>query len=282
MKIILNTAVLLVLAAGISAYAAPSDTVHSFDGTTIYYDVKGEGDVNLVFVHCWSCDRSYWDEQVDYFTDKYRIVTIDLAGHGKSDMIRADYTIANFAKDVKAVVNKLNLDEIILIGHSMGGPVALEAALMMSDKTLGLIGIDTFNDIDKQPTADEFNQIKNYFSTDFYNKTKQYITSMFYPEADSLIIEKVSEDMASAPKKVAMSSIKSLYYYYDIDSFKKLEIPVRSLQGDLFNTDTEVLENNCEDYDIITLEGYGHFLMLENPQLFNEKLNLLIDSIIDN
>ena len=56
----------------------------SKDGTPISYEVHGAGDPTLVFVHGWSCDARYWREQVPYFSKKYRVITVDLAGHGHS------------------------------------------------------------------------------------------------------------------------------------------------------------------------------------------------------
>jgi pimeloyl-ACP methyl ester carboxylesterase len=82
--------------------------------------VHGEGALVLVFVHGWSCDRSYWKGQLEPFSQHYKVVAIDLAGHGASGKERKNYTIESFGADVAAVVNKLNLQHIILIGHSMG------------------------------------------------------------------------------------------------------------------------------------------------------------------
>ena len=56
---------------------------HSPDGVRIAYDVTGEGEPTLVFVHGWCCDRSYWQPQVEYLSQQYRVVAIDLAGHGR-------------------------------------------------------------------------------------------------------------------------------------------------------------------------------------------------------
>ena len=54
----------------------------SSDGVDIHYEVHGEGEPALVFIHGWSCDRSYWRAQVEYFAKQYQVITIDLAGHG--------------------------------------------------------------------------------------------------------------------------------------------------------------------------------------------------------
>ena len=77
--------------------------VLSADGVTISYDVQGRDEPALVFVHGWCCDKSYWKFQVPYFAKQHKVVTIDLAGHGRSGLGREDYTIKAFGEDVVAV-----------------------------------------------------------------------------------------------------------------------------------------------------------------------------------
>ena len=100
----------------------------SEDGVPIYFQSRGQGDYTLVFVHGWCTDMSYWDAQIPSFRVYYRVVTLDLAGHGRSGRDRAVWSMEAFGQDVAAVVRKLDLNNVILIGHSLGGPVVLEAA----------------------------------------------------------------------------------------------------------------------------------------------------------
>ena len=79
----------------------PQNTVKSHDGVRISYRSQGSGNPPLFFVHGWSGDRSYWEAQVDYFARNYRVVTIDLAGHGESGLNRKDWTIESFGKDIE-------------------------------------------------------------------------------------------------------------------------------------------------------------------------------------
>ena len=76
----------------------------SKDGTPLAYEVFGAGGPTLVFVHGWSCDSRYWRAQVPVFSKNYRVVTMDLAGHGNSGMSRTKYPMTAFGQDVKAVV----------------------------------------------------------------------------------------------------------------------------------------------------------------------------------
>ena len=90
----------------ISPYSGATivDSVASADGVTIHYDVRGVGEPTLVFIHCWCCDRSCWDAQVDTFAKNYKVVTIDLAGHGESVLDREKLVISIFSGANKAAI----------------------------------------------------------------------------------------------------------------------------------------------------------------------------------
>src|SRR5262249_39407728 len=138
-----------------TAAAAREDTVPSSDGVPIRYRVLGDGRPALVFVHCWTCDQHFWDASLGRFTRDYTVVTLDLAGHGGSGRGRKEWTIAAFADDVKAVVEKLGLERVVLIGHSMGGPVALEAARKMPQRLVAPVPVDTLVDVEGRPRPEE-------------------------------------------------------------------------------------------------------------------------------
>jgi len=115
---------LFVLIAGCSAVKDTKQecisTAKSKDGSLIAYGAKGQGSPTIVFVHCWTCNQGFWNSQMDYFSQKYRVVRLDLAGHGASKSNRAKYTMSGFGEDVFAVVNDIKADNVILVGHSMG------------------------------------------------------------------------------------------------------------------------------------------------------------------
>jgi pimeloyl-ACP methyl ester carboxylesterase len=100
-------------------------TVRAEDGLTIVCEVRGKGDTALIFLHGWCGDRDYWKHQVDVFAADYRVVALDQAGHGESGKDRKHWTASSLAGDVEAVVKDLGLKRVILVGHSMGGPIGL-------------------------------------------------------------------------------------------------------------------------------------------------------------
>ena len=119
--------------------------IEAADGVPIVYDAKGAGETALVFLHCWSCDREFWREQVDVFAEDYRVVAMDLPGHGASGAGREDWSIAGLAEDVRTVVDELGLERVVLVGHSMGGPIALLAAPLLEGRAVGVACVDTLH-----------------------------------------------------------------------------------------------------------------------------------------
>src|SRR5258708_36000946 len=112
----------------LNALVLATAVVSSADGVPIHFTDQGKGDPALVFVHCWSCDRHLWDNQVPVFAKRHRVVTLDLAGHGESGRGRKDWSVPSFREDVKALVEKLGLKQVMLVGSAMRGAVSLQTA----------------------------------------------------------------------------------------------------------------------------------------------------------
>jgi pimeloyl-ACP methyl ester carboxylesterase len=161
----------------------------SRDGIPVSYEVHGSGEPALVFVHGWSCDRSYWKQQLDYFAARHRVVTIDLAGHGDSGVGRKEWTIRAFGEDVAAVVEKLELADVVLIGHSMGGDVIVDAALQLAERVRGLVWVDAYNTLGEPRTHEEAEEFIAPFREDYLTATRSLVRQMFVPSSDPDLVE---------------------------------------------------------------------------------------------
>jgi hypothetical protein len=108
-------------------------------GAPIAFDTRGSGEPALVFIHGWAADRSYWREQADAFAPDHRVVTLDLTGHGPFAAASPPRFVLALSADVEAVVRDLGLKRVILIGHSMGGAVALASAKRLAGIVRGVV-----------------------------------------------------------------------------------------------------------------------------------------------
>jgi len=229
-------------------------------------------------VHGWSGDQSYWRNQVPEFSLQNRVVTLDLAGHGESGLGRKDWTVGAFAEDVATVVKGLSLERVILIGHSMGGPVTLEAALRCREELVGLIGVDTFFDRWVHPSAEQKGRLESFFE-DFEGTTRQWVRQhLFLPSSDPALVEEVSNDMASAPPEVGAPAMKRIYEWGQADfvaALQKLDSPFCIVQAAVNMNSLETVfgfASSFPFFQVTSLPGVGHFAMLEDPEGFNRLL----------
>ncbi len=273
---------LLLMLAGCSQKSADR-IVKSPDGIEISYSVYGQGSPALVFVHGWSCDQTYWKYQVPEFSRHYTVVTLDYAGHGKSGANRENFTMESFGDDVAAVVNDLKLDKVILIGHSMGGNVIIDASTKLPGRVLALVGVDIYEQlVDTVFTREMMTQFTEPFYSDFSNSVNGFVRSMFRPDADPALVEMVANDMSSAPKEVAMSAFENMFEYSTRMEtiLKTIDLPFYAVSSDLYPTNAEDNRKYVKSFEARIMEGYGHFLMMENPEEFNRLLEETISEIV--
>ena len=264
----------LLLAAALPALAVDG-TVASADGVAIHYTDQGAGDPALVFVHGWSCDATYWDEQVTRFAATHRVVAIDLAGHGKSGVERKACTMEAFGADVAAVLKKLDLKGAILVGHSMGGPVAVEAALAAPDRVAGVVAVDDFQNVDLKLPEASIDVFLAPFVADFKASVKGWVPNMFPAGADTALVAAITNDMASAPPAVAISALRNLLFWFGSNMtarLKALPVPLMCINADQQPTLVEPIKALVPGYQLRVLPGSGHFLMREKPAAFNALL----------
>jgi pimeloyl-ACP methyl ester carboxylesterase len=107
------------------------------DGVALAYDDAGSGYPPLVFVHGAASNRRCWHQQVPRFTSAHRVVAVDLRGHGESDASSEGYTLRLFAEDLASTCTQMGIDSPVVIGHSLGGLVALDFACAYPDHVAG-------------------------------------------------------------------------------------------------------------------------------------------------
>jgi pimeloyl-ACP methyl ester carboxylesterase len=264
-------------AAGTARIAIAADGVH------VQYRVYGAGEPALVFIHGWSCDSNYWREQIAEFSKKYTLVTVDLAGHGGTDGNRTEWTMAHFGQDVAAAVGAVPSEKLILVGHSMGGNVAVEAARVLKGRVIGIIGVDTFKSIGApRPSKEQIAAIMKPFETDFIGNTRKIVDQYFFaPNADPQLKQKIAYDMSLSPPRVAVPAMRALLEYDFDEPLKDLDVPIVAINSDLGEPVNEArIRKVLPKFRAVTLAGDGHFLMMEDAKRFNPALETEIQTIL--
>jgi pimeloyl-ACP methyl ester carboxylesterase len=116
------------------------------DGNEMPYVVTKGGQPTVILIHCWMCERSFWEAQLPALEGRYRTVRVDLPGHGEATARRDAWTVEAYGHDIAGLLRQLDIDGVILVGHSMGGPVALKAAALAPGRVKGIVAVDTLHD----------------------------------------------------------------------------------------------------------------------------------------
>jgi len=256
-------------------------SVPSTDGVEIAYSVGGSGVPTLVLIHGWMCDQSYWDQQVAVLDDLYKVVTIDLAGHGVSGADREGWPLDRFADDVAVVLDHLDLDDVILIGHSMGGPVSLDVARAQPEQVRAVVGVDTLHNADLKYDSAQWDAVLQGFDNAFATTCRGFVASMFPAGSDEVLAQRLAEDMCTGPEDVGRTLMHQ-FPDYDLPSALSAvsDLKVRCINSAMFPTAIDVNRAYVPDFEVTVMDGVGHFPMLEQPAVFNAALERVIHEIV--
>jgi sigma-B regulation protein RsbQ len=276
-------AVLTLLVLAVPAAAAETATVAAPDGVPVVYEVRGEaetGEPALVFVHCWGCDRTYWREQLDVFAADYRVVAMDLAGHGESGVGRETWSVPGLAGDVVAVADALGLERMVLIGHSMGGPVSLEAARRMPGRVVGIVAVDTLHNADYEFPPEQVDQLIGAFEADFPGTVAEFIRGMYQPGADPAVVDWTVKKAQATNQEAAIALMRDFGSLDFPAAFSAARVPIRAINAAPASPRQPVTEieinRKYADFDAVLIPGVGHFLQLERPAEFNAHLRAVV------
>jgi pimeloyl-ACP methyl ester carboxylesterase len=252
-------------------------------GVNIVYDDSKKGDTTLVFIHGWGINKSYWKNQDTAFAKQYRVVAMDLPGFGESGKNRKTWTVEDFARDVSAVLNGLDLKNVILIGHSMSGAIALETALNNPARVIGLIGIDNFNSYGWVETPASKKETEEFFKKARANYKKvvsPFINqTLFSPSTNKKVRKRVLHDILSADSTISLNSLEQNMYYPIDTKLKNWDKTLYLVNSSFNSTDTLSFRKNGIRIQLFNVGKTGHYPMIEKPEKFNALLAEAIDDI---
>ncbi len=259
------------------------------DLVDLHYRYKGSGKITLLFIHGWNINSSYWDEQIDFFSEAYSVYAIDLPGFGKSKAERSNWSMEEYALDVKDFIKTLELKNIILIGHSMSGGIVVEVALKSSDEILGVIGVDNLKTIGRTSLLEEKLQIDNFIGnmhTNFKGTVGAYVDErLLPPKSTDEIRKRVKKDFEDADPNISTEVYRNLVAFSESldEKLKMLPQKLHLINSDMRPTLEKGLEETClNGYEVHTIRDTGHFPMIEKSAEFNGLLTEVLNSIVTN
>lgn len=261
----------------INTLLAQEGYVDSADNVPIYYaKTESKNGYTLLFIHGLGCNSNYWKAQKEYFSKNHQVVTVDLAGHGLSDSDRNNFTINQFANDIVAVIDELQLTNVVLIGQSIGSAAAIESTLIRPDKVIANIAVNSFDSNKQWPKASEIEATMHPYKENFYKTIYPQIKDKFAPYTDKALIYKIAKDIALTPPDIGISSLENMFLWMANDytnSRSKLTVPLIHINS-LPNSKIDTKQNI-----FIPIKTSAYFLPLEAPNKFNQALELALEKI---
>jgi len=283
----------------LATYELPVKTI-KINQETIAYTDEGNGDKTLVFVHGLSSNLDSWKKNLQGLTGDYRCIAIDLPGYGKSSRSKTDYSLAEYAKVLNDLVEKMELSNVVLVGHSMGGQIGLHSVLNYPQTYQKLIliapaGIETFTEQEAAVmksaytpamvvnTSDE--QVLANYKLNFYS---------FPDEAQSMVDDRIAMKEAEDFPDYAETVVNNIHAMLEepvIDEIQNIKIPVLMIFGkdDMLIPNKyfhpsesiegliETSEEKFQDLEVEVIDEAGHFVNFEKAEAVNAQIKSFLD-----
>ena len=254
--------------------SAPSARAAQVDGATVHWTSAGSGPA-VIFVHGWTCDESSWQHQVPAFSKRYRVITLDLPGHGKSDLPKnGAFSMELFARAVEAVRSEAKVDRAVFVGHSMGTPVIRTYALMYPAHVAGLVLVDGLVPIAGGPQVSRPRMI----GTEGMQAREKIVRGMFDPATTPQLQEHILKMMLGTKEATADGAMTATW---DASWVKNdpITVPVLGVYAARPIASRDAITRIFPKVEYHEIPGSAHFLMMEKPDEFNSLLGTFLKSV---
>ena len=267
---------LLAAAVGYGQQIAPSIGWAKYDGGKVRYIDSGRKSAKaIILVHGWTCSADLWNGSISAFPD-YRVIAVDLPGHGQSDKPHANYTMEYFARAIEAVMNDAKVNRAVLIGHSMGTPVVRQFYRLFPEQTLCVVIVDG----PLLPFAPRA-QMESFIAplrADFAKSATPVIDGMVAKIKDDAMKKTIRDTMLATPGYVGVSAMEGMCddAIWGSDT---INVPVLAIMnGDRpWPKDTEAnFKKIAPNMDYVAWTGVTHFLFMERPTEFNAAVKAFV------
>jgi pimeloyl-ACP methyl ester carboxylesterase len=265
------------------------------DGAKIYYEDQGEGQP-ILLVHGWMCSSKFWQKNVPELANAFRVVTLDLRGHGNSSKALTGHTIGQYARDVREIIEHLGLQETVLVGWSLGGPVVLSYYEQYgSDTRLKALGLLDTAPFPFSPASWNSHVLRNYnydgmhatfadYTADPRKFASAFTTRMFKQKPSDAEMDWVVAELMKTPTWIAEAAYSDFLMSDHTKSLPAIKVPVIvfAANSGIFRNGIamgKAIANQVPQGTFIPFEDAGHILFYEQPQKFNTALTDFVKAL---
>ena len=245
--------------------------------TKISYSDTGKGNA-IVLIHGFLENQTMWQDLAPELCQKYRVITLDLLGHGESDCLGYVHSMEENADVVQAVLSKLRIRKAVFVGHSMGGYVALAFAELYPEKIRGLVLLNSTSKADSEERKDNRNRAIKAVKKDYTTFVRLSITNLFSEENREILtdeIEKVKIEALKTPLQGIVASLEGMKNRKDREVLLHLSpYPKMLILGEkdpvlIYETALEQIKNTAVKF--VTFPD-GHMSHIENREELKDVL----------
>ncbi len=265
-----------------------SGLVETDDGALIYYEASGDGPP-ILFVHGWTMSSRFWVRQVEGLSRDFTVVTIDLRAHGNSSKVLHGHTIPQYSEDVRAVVEALMLDDVTLVGWSLGGPVVLDHWSRYGGDHLRALALVEMTPFPFSPGAwnahrlngHNYDQMNLAFASFFADReafARSFIDDVF--KSGTAPADDMRWMLAESMKTPATVAV-AIYSDFVMRDYTAV-LPTITIPTTVFAADSNIFKRGIEqgrwvarqipDATFVPSDNGGHMLFREDSAMFNAAL----------
>ena len=257
------------------------------NGMTVAYRDQGKGSP-LVFIHAFPLSKVMWQPQVDALEDFYRVITIDLRGHGESDTVLWNDTLDNYAADVIDLLDDLGISQAIFIGLSMGGYVLFSIYRNYANRVKAMVLADTR----AQSDSEEGKAGRRSMAQMAFNDGASAIADLMLPKLltpstmkhHPKIVEQVRQMVLQTPTSGIIFDLLAMAARPDsTDLLRTISCPTLVIVGEEDQAtpvaESQYLTNRIPNSTLVTIPAAGHLSNYEQPAAFNQALRTFLDNL---
>lgn len=267
----------------LSCTSEPVTVATSADGVEISFSNTGQGEMAIVLVHGWTNNKTIWDQQIPVLAEKYKVIALDLAAHGESGNNRTEWKMSSFGEDIAAVVKAAKLDNVILVGFSLGGPAILEANKIIPGKVKGMILVDAINNPEEQYPPPVIHMMDSIMMDLIENPTPEKAVGLgFVVNNPEEATEKVKA-MLDRDQTGWRDILHENFRWQNEDCIPALEavkVPLLTINPMHSMAEIGIFTNYVPSFEARYLSGTGHVMMWDVTEDFNRALEESIQVIL--
>ena len=264
------------------------------EGVHLYYESHGEGNP-LVFIHAWSLSTRLWQEQVHALCEKYRVITLDLRGHGNSSKAWDGHTVPQYGRDIRHFIMRLHLKNVVLIGWSIGCAVIQEYIKQFGRTDLkGIVFDDQSPYFFKEAgwklglkrgnfTPKDLHTYIIGLQTDRYSLSVHGFKDYFYKPPPEELLNWLIRESFRTPTALGACINYDLGYRHYRPMLRQIRVPTLlffGVGGNVFLPETgDYMKKQIPESKLVIFEKSGHCLHLEETEKFNRELRRWLNSL---